>query len=137
MGNERRKVFSLFSVWYRAGCGFGWGKSHACLSRADLTKSPNRDRGGDLRGADLTGADLSFADLTGADLSGADLTGADLRGTILVDLLNPLDNTINGVTVLTDVMWDERTDWGGFVPPRSAPIVPLGRCLPVAGMLER
>lgn len=105
----------------------------ACLSDADLTRSPNRDRGVDLRDADLIGADLTFADLTGADLTGADLSGADLRGTIFVDLLNPLDNTINGVTILTDVMWDERTDWGGFIPPRSAPIVPLGRCVPGVG----
>jgi Pentapeptide repeats (8 copies)/NACHT domain len=80
------------------------------LSRANL-------RGTNFSGADLSGVDLrrsllrnaylNDAYLRGSDIRGADLSGADLRG-----------------TNLSDVKWDESTNWKEVIGLKTAIDVP-------------
>ena len=110
---------------------------HVPLAAADLSGANLNDAyllGADLsrvvlRGADLTAARLKDANLTGADLTGADLTNADLCGACLSEAV------LAGARGLDDLTYDERTDWGDYLPTPPDPMRrrwqerrPLWRC---------
>ena len=102
----------------RQGCA-DFRRAHlsgANLNHADL-------RGADLNRADLRGADLRLANLSRANLRGADLSDANLSGANLTDAnlsFAYLASATLTAATLTDVCFDEDTEWGDNTPPSTA-----------------